>query len=72
MWPLFAVRTAWVAVLFAGVGVVFLWFVWRIIRDIVTWFREEFFDEYRELRETSQMARKAKKNDEAKSGRDNP
>lgn len=65
MWPLFAVRGVWIAVLFAGMGVFVLWFLLRVIGDLIVWFREEILDDYRQLRKTSQAPRAAgKKNEE--------
>ena len=57
---LLAVRTVWIAVLFAVIGICVLWFVLRVIGDLIVWFREEIGDEYKELREQSRQARKAK------------
>ena len=57
MWPLLAVRTAWLAVFFVGIGVFVLWFLLRVIGDLIIWFREEILDDYRQLRKTSQAAR---------------
>ena len=59
MWPILAVRTAWVAVFFVGIGVFILWFLLRVAADLVTWFREEILDDYRELRKTRDATPKA-------------
>jgi len=58
---LFAVRTAWVVILFLLAGVLIVWFVFRIIGDAITWVKEEMFDEFHDLRKQSDEARKAKR-----------
>lgn len=64
MWPLLAVRTAWLAVFFVGIGVFVLWFLLRVVGDLITWFREEILDDYRQLRKTAEAARRARRVDE--------
>jgi uncharacterized membrane protein len=65
MWPLFAVRSAWVAVFFVGIGVFVLWFLLRVVGDLIVWFREEILDDYRELRRSSEIAQSAKQKNES-------
>ena len=72
MWALFAVRTAWVAVFFVGIGVFVFWFLLRVVGDLITWFREEILDDYRELRKTSQIARAEGRRDGHDSEPDDP
>ena len=72
MWPLFAVRTVWVAVLFAGIGVLVFWFLLRVAADLIRWFREEILDDYRELRKTSGIAQSLRRREQAESDPDDP
>jgi hypothetical protein len=64
---LLAVRSSWIAVLCVILGILVLWFVGRVFVDLFAWVRDEFFDEYRELRESSQEKRKAKGQNEEES-----
>jgi len=72
MWPLFAVRTVWVAVFFVGIGVFVFWFLVRVAADLITWFREEILDDYRELRKTSEIAQAQRRREQAESDPDDP
>ncbi len=59
---LFAVRSSWVVILLLLIGVGFVtWFVIRVVSDAIAWFRDELFDEYRDLRKQSEEARKAQR-----------
>jgi hypothetical protein len=58
---LFAVRSVWIIILFAVVGICVLWFVFRVAGDLIVWFREEVLDEHKELRNESKAAALAKR-----------
>ena len=61
---LFAVRTAWVAILVILVCLGLIWFAFRVVVDFVTWFKEEIIDDIRDNRRKAKEKRKAKREPE--------
>jgi uncharacterized membrane protein SpoIIM required for sporulation len=67
MWfPLFAVRTTWLVILFVLVIILVLWFVGRVAGDLFTWFREEIVEDVRDRRRKGKQARAIRSHDETK------
>ncbi len=54
--PLFAARASWLIVVGGLVALVFIaWFLFRVVVDTVSWFREEIIEDYQHRKQQTQQ-----------------